>query len=148
MKADRFWSLWVLVLGGLVIAAGLAFAFVVPRFFPGIQDVFHDSFGAGTLAESLGKNDRRHVDWLYGVLGGVMVGWGVMLAALAYRTLTEDSEWIWNTMLTSVVSWYVVDSWISLSYGVVPNILVNTAILLLAVVPVVMRRRRSISVRP
>jgi hypothetical protein len=64
---------------------------------------------------------RGHATLLHGVLGAVMVGWGVGLL-LAWRGVRA-----WTVVAASVGCWLVPDCLYTLAVGAWPNLLLNAA---------------------
>ena len=72
---------------------------------------------------------------LWGILAGLLCGWGLLLWQIATRLLPRDSELARNLILTSVWVWFVVDSTGSVLAGAPVNALLNVGFLLLFIVP-------------
>lgn len=146
MANKSVWSIWILLLGITVGLSGIVLAVVVPIVPPTIQDLFYQSFRPENSIAGMHTDDLRHIDWMYGVLGATMLGWGILITLLAYHYMNENQDWILGVMLASIASWYLLDTAISLHFKVPANILLNTVILLVALIPILLeksRRRRS-----
>lgn len=129
---SRFWANW-LVLASLAVAA---FGLVL--------------VGAPTLArrgfsllvyfdplriEGFGPEATRYVDLSHAVIGGVMVGWGVALAAISKRLVSRGSRFGWNVVAGSLLAWFVPDTIFSLWSGFWQNAILNLAFATLFAVP-------------
>lgn len=131
---NKFFIYWLITVSLFVISAGIIFAFVAPYYFPGVQDVFYRSF-SGQSIQSICASDKNHIDWIYAVLGGSLAGWGVMILSLSVNLLKENDAKIWNTVLASVATWFVIDTAITLKYMVVANIVLNLFIAIAVAIP-------------
>jgi hypothetical protein len=67
--------------------------------------------------------------------GGITVGWGVMIWQIADRILPTDPVLGRQLLTTSLLSWFVIDSTASWLAGVPLNVVLNTALLLLFLLP-------------
>lgn len=129
---SRFWTNW-LVLASLAVAA---FGLVL--------------VGAPTLArrgfsllvyfdplriEGFGPEATRYVDLSTAVIGGVMVGWGVALAAVSRRLVSRGSRFGWNVVAGSLAAWFVPDTLYSLWSGFWPNAVLNLSFATLFALP-------------
>lgn len=71
----------------------------------------------------------------WGILGGVMIGWGSMMLGITRHATVQNQPWLWRTMLLSLFAWYVPDSTASVLSGGWGNAVLNTGFLLMFVVP-------------
>ena len=67
-----------------------------------------------------------HHRWMSVVLGTTMLGWGVLLAAVARGPYRRRERWARWALLASVFAWYIGDTAFSLMAGVTLNALVNS----------------------
>lgn len=81
------------------------------------------------------------VRWLCAILGGVMIGWGVIVLKLI--ATVPDRAVVRSIVLAGVGTWFVVDSAGSLAAGVPLNVLSNLVFLLAFLVPWLPRRSKS-----
>lgn len=68
--------------------------------------------------------------------GGVMVGWGVMLWLVATRLYPTDPALGRTLILSGVVSWFVIDTLMSVAAGAPLNAFLNVGFLLVFALPV------------
>jgi hypothetical protein len=84
-------------------------------------------WGDAAAIESWPAPARWYATLLHGVLGAVMVGWGVALL-VALRTQPGRSPYAgWWVAAASVAAWYLPDTTLSLLMGAWQNALLNTA---------------------
>ncbi len=70
------------------------------------------------------------------ILGGVFAAWGVMMWQIATHLMRKDPELARKLVLTSVGSWFVLDSLGSAYVGAPLNALYNLAFLAVLIIPV------------
>jgi hypothetical protein len=135
MKANaKLYTYWLILVSSVIIIAGLVIAIIAPYVMPSIQDLFYRSFNEQPI-ESISAYDKNHINWIYAVLGGTLVGWGLMMLRLSTRLLQNNDQAIWNTILICVLAWFVIDTTISIKYMVIPNLILNVAILAAILIP-------------
>ncbi|MBX9796246.1 hypothetical protein [Sphingomonas sp.] len=73
----------------------------------------------------------------FGVLGGVMCGWGVTLFAAfqAAERIAGDARGIWRWLLASILFWFAVDSTLSVATGFALNAVMNVGFLVALALP-------------
>lgn len=73
---------------------------------------------------------------LSAISGGVLVGWGLMMWLLATSLYAREPAICRKIILTSIVSWFLVDSSMSIAAGAILNAFFNIGFLLVFAVPV------------
>jgi hypothetical protein len=87
---------------------------------------------------------RQFQQWVYGVLGATMVGWGIFMFFIVKNAFPKREKWAWNCVMIGVLIWYLIDTGLSGYHGVGANMLLNTVILILIMVPLLMMRREMV----
>ena len=139
MNRFHFWQRWLLVVGVLITIFGLILAFFNPSpYFDLLNDQINPVFwGAGPVPEG----SQNFQSWVYGVLGATVTGWGIFLTHLAYYPFRKQERWAWNAIASGMIVWFVVDSAISYSSGVTFNVIFNTFLLVLVLLPLLFTYR-------
>jgi hypothetical protein len=109
----NFWRRWLIsasVLIGLYAASLVVAGPVTSRLF----DVLGFGMRSGAIPEGL---PQHHVLFVYGVLGSVLVGWMVLVAAVAAVPLRAGEPWAWRAVTLSVAIWFLLDTGFSLAMG-------------------------------
>lgn len=78
-----------------------------------------------------------YTQFVYGVLGAVMVGWAVALWFVVTVPIRRRQRWAWNAVSASTATWFIIDSTLSLVSGYGENAVLNLAFALLFGVPLV-----------
>jgi hypothetical protein len=143
MKSFSFWQRWLFVFSLIVVIFGLGMATLnrTPLFAIFDSQVNPVFWGTDFLPAGV----VPFQGWIYGVLGATMAGWGVFLAFVARYPFRNRERWAWNALLMGLSLWYLTDTALSLSFGVVFNAIFNTAIFILAIVPLIFTRQEFLS---
>jgi len=106
---------------------------------------------AGGLFEALGFGMREagitggparsYVLFIYGVLGAVIVGWMVLVAAVAIGASSSGTPWAWRALTVSLGVWFALDTGLSLVVGEWQHALFNLAFLAALGLPLLLWRR-------
>ena len=66
-----------------------------------------------------------YVEFAYGVLGAVLIGWMAMVIALVRGPLRRGEPIAWTMLATSTSIWFVIDPAFSLAMGFWQNAVLN-----------------------
>jgi len=140
MMSFAFWQRWLVVVSCLVVLFGLALAFLNQT---AMFDLVFNSrvdpvFWLDRPPPSAAKAFQQ---WIYGVLGATVAGWGIAMAFIAAGPFARKEAWSWRCLSLSVASWFVVDSAISLAFGVGANIALNATLLVAVGLPLIFARK-------
>ncbi len=145
MNKFMFWQRWLFVLALLISVFGALLAFFggTSLFEPFDRQINPIFWGTADIS----AETKSFQQWNYGVVGGVMAGWGVFLAFVAHYPFRNKEKWAWNCLLLGLVVWFVVDTSISLKFRVYFNALFNSVLLALFLLPLVLtwREMRQVS---
>lgn len=139
MNNFTFWARWMFGIAVLIVFFGLFMALfngtkIFDLFNDQINPVFWDRKDISGPAEDFQQ-------WVYGLTGATMAGWGLMFAYLARFPFCRKERWAWNAVAFSIALWYVVDTAISIRFEVYFNAFFNTVLLVLLAVPLVLTRK-------
>ncbi len=127
----KFWQKWLLVSGIIVSVFGLSMVLNInsERFNSLIDPVFWGN-------ETPNIQVRNFQQWVYGVLGATMVGWGILIAFIAAIPFKKKEKWSRNCILIGILSWYILDTFISLKANVEFNAIGNTILAIIILMPI------------
>jgi hypothetical protein len=139
MKEFSFWQIWLFAVGALLTVFGIVMAFfsgtaVFELFNSQVDPVFWRT-------EDIADNARRFQQWIYGVLGATVAGWGVFVTFVAHYPFRKKEKWSWDCLVVGLLLWYLTDTAISLNFKVYFNAVFNTVLLVLVMLPVIFTRR-------
>jgi hypothetical protein len=138
MQSFSFWSRWLFAVGIGVSVFGVMMALLsgTPLF-----DLFnHQIDPVFWGADAVDGPTKQFQQWLYGVWGATIAGWGIILTYIARYPFRKKERWAWNGLVFGILVWYVLDTALSVLYGVTFNVAFNTTLLILAGLPLVFTR--------
>lgn len=135
-----FWQKWLTYANVLTIGVGLLVAFWGNSIFLDIHNQFtlETFFGGNAITEEvlLFKN------WLFGIIGGTIVGFHVLMIMISENAFKKKERWAYQALWYGLLSWFVIDSGISIYYRAIYNVvLINLVALILIGFPLVMTRK-------
>lgn len=137
MKAQKrfeFWRRWLITVAWGMAVFGLLFAFFNQT--APFDWLFNHRVNRLFFAEGIPQADARAFQrWVYGVLGAVLAGWAASMALVAHFGLRPKTRWAWLSFAAGVGLWFVLDSAVSLWFGMQVNALFNLILLALVAVP-------------
>jgi len=137
MTAFSFWRRWLFVVSLILALFGVVMALLNVLF-----DLFNSQidpvfWGAAGIPADTARFQR----WIYGILGATVAGWAVSLAFIAHYRFKARERWAWNSMAAGLLVWYLLDTSISLVFGVSFNAIFNTVLLVLVALPLAFTRK-------
>lgn len=126
------WWRWLVVATAsvMLLGAGMVLAPEAIRQFYGLllySSTEHIAqFGAGATS---------YAGLMHAVIGALMLGWGTTLFLMVLGPFRRGSREAWQTLLISIVAWFVPDTAFSLWSGFWPNALLNLLTAMLFVIP-------------
>lgn len=124
---------WLKVASAIVIGFGLVIAISALPAASGPMRFMLDAVFWPVDGAPAGQS--HEIRLLSAISGGIMTGWGVLLWQLASRLLPREPELARNLILTSIITWFVIDSAGSIAAGVSLNALLNVGFLAMFVAP-------------
>lgn len=136
MSYFRFWRNWLLGVSVFITTFGLFMALlnhtILFSFFnTQINPAFWGSIPVPAPAQAFQT-------WIYGAWGATVMGWGITMIFIAYYPFGQQERWAWKAVLVSVLSWYIIDTTISWLFAVIINVIFNTTILMLVIIPLLL----------
>lgn len=139
MANFSFWQRWLFVTGVIISLFG---TLMVPLSGTALFDVFNRQIDPVFWgAADAGESARGFQQWVYGVWGATIAGWGVIMTFIAHYPFRNKEKWAWNCLAAGTLVWYVLDTSISVFHRVYFNAGFNTALLALVILPVVFTRK-------
>ncbi len=139
MDRFNFWQRWLFLIGIVIVSFGIFMAIfnqtaIFGLFNNQIDPVF---WGSTPIPEAF----TQFQGWVYGVLGSTMAGWGIMLLFIIQYPFRQREKWAWNAIAISLGFWYLLDTGISLYFGVNFNAVFNTLLLVFLIPPLLGTRK-------
>ncbi len=79
--------------------------------------------------------------WVFGVFGITIAAWAIAVLFLVMYPLKEKQMWAWNALTITMLFWWVLDSAISIYFGVAINALSNTVFFVAIMLPAMLLRK-------
>ena len=142
MQKFSFWQRWLFVVGLGIAAFGILMTFLsgTPLFDLFNQQIAPAFWGTGASLESI----RPFQQWIYGIWGATIAGWGVFVTFVAHYPFRNKEKWAWNCLVLGLLVWFVLDTALSAFHKVYFNVAFNTALLILAGLPAVFTRKEFV----
>lgn len=135
-----FWQKWLTYANAFTILVGIMVAFGGDSIFLEIHNNYtREVFFQG---EDFPAEVLIFKKWLFGIIGGTIVGFHVLMLMISEYSLKKKELWAYKALWYGLISWFLIDSGISMYYGAIHNvILINFFALVLIGLPLVMTRK-------
>ncbi len=133
-RTFEFWRKWLVWANVLTAGVGLLVAFAG-------NSIFFDLHNAGTREVFFGgapfsPEVLRFKNWLFGIIGGTIVGFHVLMIFIAEYPFRARARWAYGAMWAGLLSWFCIDSAVTTFYGAYHNLyLINIVALVLIGLP-------------
>lgn len=97
-------------------------------------------YGQLSALAAFGPEVQPYLTLSHGVMGSVMVGWGLALWLTLLGPFRRGERDGWNVFVISLVGWFVPDTTVSLWTGLWPNAVLNTVLALAFALPLIATR--------
>lgn len=135
----NFWVNWLILANIMTIGVGLLAAFAG-------NSIFFEFYNTQTEAvffdgQALSEQTLLLKNWLFGIIGGTIVGFHLLMIAIIKNSFVKREKWAYNALWMGLLSWFCIDSGISTYYKAYHNLyLINFVALFLIALPLVMTR--------
>ncbi len=79
--------------------------------------------------------------WIYGAWGATVAGWGLTAALLVRHGFARHTSWTWWALASGIGLWFVLDTFFSAAYGVLPNVVLNMILFVMFALPLAATRK-------
>ena len=144
MNNFSFWQKWLLIVSIIISLFGIYIALFNQTFLFNLLliDKVNTTFFS---ASGISSDVIIFQKWIYGVLGATVFGWGIFLSFIAHYPFKRKEKWAWNCFLTGIICWFVMDTSISVYFGVIVNAIFNTVLFLGIIIPLVFSRKNFVN---
>ena len=147
MNHQRQFDFWQrgLVIANIIFAIfGLLVAFAGDSFIFSMHNAKNLELFFG--GQALSPEMAHYKKWIFGVAGGTIAGFHVLAYFVAKYPFKQKEKWAYNALLYALLSWFIVDSGLSIYHGVYHNVyLVNIVTLFGIGLPLLMTKRYFIA---
>lgn len=142
MAPDRFhfWQKWLTYANIMTLGVGILVAFVGNSFIFELHNRYTwDVFFDGQIPP---ENILNFKNWLFGIIGGSIVGFHSLMIAISENAFKRKETWAYHALWIGLLSWFVIDSSISVYFGAIHNlVIINLVALVIIGIPLIATRR-------
>lgn len=139
-KRFRFWQKWLTYANFMTLGVGLLVAFAGNSLFFEI----HNSYTKEVflIGDEFEPNILELKNWLFGIIGATIVGFHILMIMISENSFKKKERWAYSAMCYGLLSWFIIDSGISIYYGAIHNVvIINMVALALIGTPLIMTRK-------
>ena len=124
----------------MTLGVGLLVAFAGDSIFFEIHNEYtRDLYFQGAEIEG---DVLKFKKWLFGIIGGTIVGFHALMIAISENAFKRKEPWSYWALWIGLLSWFLIDSSLSIYYGAIHNLLlINLVALIIIGLPLVMTRK-------
>ena len=140
MDKFSFWQKWLFLVSLIITIFGILLALFNQT------SIFNFLFN-NQINSSFWNTDSNTPEiinfqnWIYGVLGATVAGWGIFMAFIAYYPFQKREKWSWNCLVCGMIVWFILDTSISIIFKVFFNACFNSLVLILVILPLIFTRK-------
>lgn len=136
----NFWQKWLTYANVMTVGVGLLVAFAGNSlFFEMHNDFTREVF---FQSDSFQPDVLKFKNWLFGIIGGTIVGFHLLMIMISEHAFKKKELWAYQALWIGMLSWFCIDSGISLYYGAIHNVvIINIVALVLIGIPLIMTRK-------
>ncbi len=135
----NFWQKWLTWANVMTVMVGLLAAFAG-------NSIFFEAYNSFTNELFFQGNEMQgellsFKNWLFGIIGGTIVGFHILMIMISENAFKKKEAWAYKTLWLGLLSWFIVDSSITIYYGALHNmVMINLVALVLIGLPLIMTR--------
>lgn len=139
-KKFNFWQKWLTYSNVIVVIIGLLVAFAGNSF-------LFDLHNAKTVEiyfpeKGLNPETLAFKNWMFGIIGGTIVGFHILMIFISEFAFKKKEKWAYFAMWIGMISWFCIDSSLSLHYGAIHNVyLINLPGFVMVCLPLIFTRK-------
>lgn len=139
MRNFLFWQRWLLIVGFVISIFGISVSFFsgTALFYLFDNNINLNFWGSVDVP----NNIKEFQKWIYGAWGATVAGWGIFVIFIAHYPFQRREKWSWNCLISGLLLWFFIDSGFSVYYRVYINVILNTILLILVMLPLVFTRK-------
>lgn len=135
-----FWQRWLTWANVLTLVVGLLVAFAGNSIFFELHNGYTREVFFGGQEWDAATLDFKN--WLFGIIGGTIVGFHALMIMISEHAFRRREPWAYRALWLGLLSWFAIDSGITLYYGAIHNlVMINLVALVLIGLPLVFTYR-------
>ena len=135
-----FWQKWLTYSNVMIIVVGFLVAFAGNSFLFELHNVYTKEvfFNGNEFSPEVLKMKN----WLFGIIGATIVGFHVLMLMISENAFKKKEKWAHNAMWLGLLSWFCIDSFISVYYSAIYNVwIINLFALVVIGLPLLITRK-------
>lgn len=143
-KRFNFWQKWLTYANVMAVIVGLICAFAGNSIFLDVHNQYtKEVFFNG---QEFDPQVLKLKNWLFGIIGGTIVGFHILMIMLSEFAFKKKERWAYHALWMGLLSWFIIDSSISVYYGAIHNlVIINLVALVLIGLPLLLLRKDFIA---
>ena len=139
-KKFNFWQKWLTYANVITMGVGILIAFAGNSF---IFELHNDYTKEVFLnSNEFSSEVMKLKNWLFGIIGATIFGFHILMIMISENSFKKKEPWAYRALLFGLLSWFCIDSGISIYYGAIHNVLIiNIVALILIGLPLIMTRK-------
>lgn len=136
----NFWQKWLTFASCFMLLIGLLVAFLGNSFiFEAHNSYTQELFFNGEIIEG---DMMKLKNWLFGIIGASIVGFASLLILISENSFKNKEAWAYKAIWIGILSWFLIDSGISIYYKAFYNVvIINIPALVMVGLPLIMTRK-------
>lgn len=131
---SKFWTRWMLVVTVSMVIMGLMLVFL-PSVFQPLQGAYYNNYFDYDAYSVISEGDLRFQTFLFGVSGAVLASWALVMFFLVLYPLRQGQKWAWFAIISSMLLWFIGDSYVSIATGFAIHAALNLSIFVMLGIP-------------
>ncbi len=139
-KQFHFWQKWLTYANVMTLFVGVLLAY-------GGNSIFFDLHNNGTKevffqGAEFPEQTLKLKNWLFGIIGGTIVGFHTLMIMISENAFKKKERWAYYACWIALLTWFFIDSSVSLYYDAIHNIVLINLVALFAIgLPLIMTRK-------
>lgn len=139
-KRFNFWQKWLTFANVVAVGVGLMVAFAGNSLFFDIHNDYTKQVFFNT--SEFNPEVLKMKNWLFGIIGGTIVGFHILMIMISENAFKKKERWGYQALWFGLLSWFCIDSSISIYYGALYNVVIINLVALISIaLPLVMTRK-------
>ncbi|OHD30880.1 MAG: hypothetical protein A2086_06320 [Spirochaetes bacterium GWD1_27_9] len=91
--------------------------------------------------EIISNGTLRYKSFSWGYIGMLNAIWGLYLYFIVKFALMKREKWAWMCIAVSIIIWFILDTWFSISNDLYFNVIVNILFMVSFIIPLILTRK-------
>jgi hypothetical protein len=131
-----FWQRWLVIVNIIGVIVGFLFPFIskVDCIAKGYNQALAEAFFGRT---SLHEDVFVYNQWVWAMLGAVIMGWSICMLFIALHPFKNRDQWAWWCLGISLIGTFIVDIGFSVYFNFYTEIIIALAWFIPGIIPII-----------